>query len=285
MAAFGNMLRSTVNAWIDDNVPMHGAALAFYSILSIAPLFVIALAIAGALFGEQAAGGELNAQLRSIVSEDGAKTVQDLLAHTQQPGAGVWASLISLVLLFIGGSCVFAQLQWSLNAIWKVRLKPGGGLRNFFVSRLLPFAMIIASGGLLVLSLVLSTILSGIGRYFGAESLLRAAELGISFLVVTLLFAMIYKVLPDVVIAWKDVWAGAALTAVLFTAGKFAIGEYLAYAGIQSSYGAAGSLVVLLLWVYYSSQILFFGAEFTQVYAQTMGSPILPAKHAERITS
>lgn len=284
------ILRKTAADWLEDNAPQHGAALAFYSILSLAPVLIIAVSIAGAVFGEKAARGELDTQIAGLVGKEEADSIQEMLANTQKHGQGVLAASLGLVTLLIGASGVFGQLQSSLNTIWEVRPKSGRGIWGFVQDRFLSFAMVLGIGFLLLISLVLSALLAGIGNFLGAllpgwTWFLHVANFGISFLVITLLFAMIYKILPDVKIAWKDVWAGASLTALLFIIGKFAIGQYLGYASIGSSYGAAGSLVVLVLWVYYSSQILLFGAEFTQVYAQHSGSPLIPTSNAETFDS
>lgn len=287
--ALRKMLKQTVNDWLDDSAPMHGAALAFYSLLSIAPLLVVAIAVAGFVYGEEAARGELDTQIRGLVGKEGAEAVQELLAHAQQPTQGILATVIGLATLLVGASGVFGQLQMSLNAIWEVRPKPGGGIWSFLQTRLLSFTMVLGIGFLLLMSLILSAILAGVAGYVqqffpGGGWVTQGANVVVSLAVITLLFAMIFRLLPDAKIAWKDVWAGAALTALMFTVGKFGIGEYLGRASVGSSYGAAGSLVVLILWVYYSSQILLFGAEFTQVYARQTGSPIEPAEYAEHVT-
>ena len=283
------MLKQTGLDWVEDKAPQLGAALAFYSVLSVAPLLLIAIAIAGLVFGEEAARGEIVAQIRGMVGEEGAVAIQEMLAHARKPGAGILATVFGIATLLFGASGVFGQLQDSLNTIWEVRPKPGGGVWGFIRSRFLSFAMVLGTGFLLLVSLVLSAVLAALGNYLGGllpgwAAFVQIANLLISFGVVTLLFALIFKLLPDVRIAWKDVWVGAALTAFLFTVGKFLIGLYLAHAGAGSAYGAAGSLVVLVLWIYYSAQILFFGAEFTQVYAKQYGSQIVPAANAMPVT-
>lgn len=282
------MLKQTASDWVEDKAPQLGAALAFYSLLSIAPLLLIAISIAGLVFGEEAARGGIEHQIEDLVGEQGAQAVEDMLAHAKKPGAGILATVTGIATLLFGASGVFGQLQDSLNTIWEVRPKPGGGVWGFLRTRFLSFAMVLGVGFLLLVSLVLSAGLAAIGNYLGDllpawGTLVGVLNFVISFLVITLLFALIFKLLPDVKIAWKDVWFGAALTAALFTIGKFLIGLYLGYASVESSYGAAGSLVVFVLWVYYSAQILFFGAEFTQVYARMFGSRIEPSAHAEPI--
>lgn len=285
MKTFWDMLKKTVWEWLKDDAPELGAALAFYSVLSLAPLLIIAIATAGFLFGEEAARGELDTQMRGMVGEEGAKAVQEVLAHAHKPQTGILATGLGIVTLLFGASGVFGQLQSSLNKIWEVQPKAGIGIWGFLQARFLSFTMVLGIGFLLLVSLIVSAVLSGLGNYLGTffpgwNAVLNFTNAIVSFCLITLLFAMIFKVLPDVQIGWKDVWAGAALTALLFSIGKFAIGKYLGFAAVGSSYGAAGSLVVLVIWIYYSAQILFFGAEFTQVYAATMGSPIVPAANA-----
>jgi membrane protein len=270
------VLKAAGADWVEDKAAQLGAALAFYSILSLAPLLLVSLAIAAFFFGDQAEG-EMMGQLTGLVGEQGAAAISTMLHHAQRPGAGIVATAFGMITLLFGASGVFAQLQTAMNEIWEVPPKKSSGLWNMVRSRFLSFAMVLGTGFLLLVSLILSAVISGIGSYIGDrwpafEPVSQLANAGVSFLVVTLLFAMIFKLLPDTNVAWRDVWIGALSTAVLFTIGKFFIGLYLGKAAVGSAYGAAGSLVVLLIWIYYSAQILFFGAELTQVYARRYGT-------------
>jgi membrane protein len=286
IATIGSMLRQTVFDWIDDKAPQLGAALAFYTALSIAPLLVISLGIAALVFGQEAARGGVQEQMQFLVGDQGAKAVEEMIANANNTGKGVIATGLSVVILLVGASGVFGQLQQSLNEIWKVQPKAGRGIVDMIRDRFLSFVMVLGTAFLLLVSLLLSAALSSLESVTNGlpESMLwisRFAHAGVSFVVITLLFAMMYKYLPDAKIAWRDVWLGAAITALLFTIGKFAIGLYLGHSSMASSYGVAGSFVVLLVWVYYSAQILFLGAEFTQVHASRRGRRIVAAENAE----
>jgi membrane protein len=270
-------------------VPTRGAALAFYTLFAVAPLFVIVLAIAGFWFGEEAARNELFGQLSGLVGGEGAKAIEAVVSAADRPKAGTWAALIAVATLFVGATRVFIELQDALNSIWGVRRIPGRGVRNFIKDRLLSFAIIVGIGFLLLVSLVLSAVLAALGRYLSGllpaqEAIWQGIDFLVSFGVVTLLFAMIFKILPDVKIAWREVWIGAVITALLFNLGKWLLGLYLGRSSVASAYGAAGSLVIVLLWVYYSAQILFFGAKFTQIYANKFGSQLEPVAGAEAVT-
>jgi len=283
------MVKQAVSEWFDQSISRLGAALAFYTFFSIAPLFVIVLAIAGLWFGEEAARRELFSQVSGLVGSEGGEAIQALVSAARKPTTGVWATVIASATLFVGATGVFVQLQDALNSIWGVRRKPGRGVRNFIKDRVLSFALIIGIGFLLLVSLVLSAALSALGNYMtgllpAQETLWQGINFVISFVVITLLFAMIFKVLPDVKIAWRDVWTGALLTALLFNLGKYLLGLYLGRSSVTSAYGAAGSLVVVLLWVYYSAQILFFGAKFTQIYSARHGSRREPVPGAKPVT-
>ena len=281
------LLKEAFGEWQKDKVSILAAALAYYTVFSIAPLLVIAIAIAGAVFGQEAARGEIVSQINYLVGEQGAKAIQTAVVDANQPQLGSVASIISIVVLFIGASGVFAQLQTALNTVWNVRVKPNAGIWEFIRKRLLSFGMVLSIGFLLLVSLILSTFLAAISKLnFGFISNFGPLWQGINFLVsfglITLLFALIYKYLPDVKIRWKDVWIGAIITTLLFVLGKFVIGLYLGRSTLGSAYGAAGSLIVFLAWVFYSTQILLFGAELTQVYTRKYGSDIRPDSHAER---
>ncbi|WP_197985415.1 YihY/virulence factor BrkB family protein [Leptolyngbya sp. Cla-17] len=280
------LIKGTIAEWKEDNVPVLAAALAYYTVFSLAPLLLIAIAIAGAVFGEEAARGELVRQIQGLVGKDGAEAIQAMIQNADKPGSGgAIATIIGVVLLMFGASGVFGQLQAALNTIWEVKPKPGQGIRGFLVSRFLSFAMVLVIGFLLLVSLLLSTVLATVSYFFnnlmpGIPILGQVINFAISFGVITVLFASIYKFLPDVEIPWKNLWVGAAVTAILFNIGKLAIGLYLGNSSVGSAYGAAGSLVVLLIWVFYSAQILLIGAEFTQVYSKYRGTPLRPSKHA-----
>lgn len=276
--AWWAMLRQMANSWLADYAPSMGAALAYYTLFSLAPLLLIVIAVAGMVFGEDAARGEITAQLRSLMGEDGAKVVQGLLASVHKPAEGVAATLLGAVLLFVGATSVFGELQDALDRIWRAPTPVrSSGWFSLIRARLLSFGMILAIGFLLTVSLVVSAALSFMGRWlepvFGGWFAMAAATSAIgSFVLVAVMFALIYKVMPRVRVQWRDVWIGALFTAMLFTLGKWLIGLYLGRSGVVSGFGAAGSLVVVLLWVYYSAQIFLIGAEFTWVYANTFGS-------------
>jgi len=285
MMLFG-LLKSTLNAWTEHSVPRLGAALAFYTIFAIAPLFIIVLAVAGFFFGAEAARHQLFNELNGLIGQKSGEAIEAVIVAAHQPKAGTWATAIAIGTLFVGATGVFVQLQDSLNTIWNVRPRPGRGLRHFIRNRILSFAMILVLGFLLLVSLVLSAALGAVGQSIGGaltshELILRAVNFVLSLGVVSLLFALIFKLLPDVKVGWRDVWVGALLTAVLFDLGKYALGLYLGRSTFASAYGAAGSLVIFLVWVYYSSQILFFGAEFTRLYAIRSGATIEPAHGAQ----
>jgi len=274
---------------MEDKVPRLGAALAFYSVLSIAPLVLISLAVAGYVFGREAAQGELIGQLRGLVGPQGAKAIEAMIASASEPKGGIIATLTGIATLLFGASGVFGQLQDAMNTIWEVQPKPGRGVLGVIKDRFLSFAMVLGTGFLLMVSLILSAALAAMFSFAGGLApglgpVLQVANTLVSFAVVGVLFALIFKLLPDVRIAWRDVWVGALLTTVLFMVGKGLIGLYLGRSGLGSAYGAAGSLVALLVWIYYSAQIVFFGAEFTKVYANRYGSRIKPDADAEPIT-
>ena len=280
------ILKKTASDWMEDQAPTLGAALAYYTVFSLAPLLIIAIAIAGLVLGQEAAQGQIFEQLRGLLGEESGKAMEDMVqSASAKPATGVVATLIGVVTLLFGASGVFGQLQTSLNTIWEVQPKPGRGVLGILRDRILSFGFILVIGFLLLVSLLLTAGIALVAKWFGGmfpgmETLAHIVNFVLSLALITLLFATIFKFLPDAKIAWHDVWIGAFLTAVLFTVGKFALGLYLGKSAVSSSYGAAGSLIVLLLWVYYSSQILFFGAEFTQVYANRFGSRVAPAENA-----
>ena len=278
LADIWSLVKEAASAWIDDYAPSMGGAIAYYTMFSIAPLLLIAIAVAGLAFGQEAANGEVMAQLGGMMGQDGAKAVESMIRAANEPGKGTLATLVGVVLLVVGATTVFAELQDALDRIWRAPARPGGsGIWGLLRARLLSFGMILGIGFLLIVSLLMSAALSAFGAWMGPifggwEALAQAANLVISFAMVSVLFAMIYKIMPRVKIAWRDVWTGAIVTALLFTIGKFAIGLYIGKSGVVSAFGAAGSLAVLLIWVYYSAQIFLLGAEFTWVYAHRFGS-------------
>lgn len=275
---FWSLLKQTAVSWLDDYAPSMGAALAYYTLFSLAPLLLIVISVAGLIFGEDAARGEITLQLQSLMGDAGARAVQDLLASVRQPVEGSFATAVGLLLLLVGATTVFAELQDSLDRIWRVpdRVRPNGWLA-LVRARLLSFGMILAVGFLLTVSLVISAMTALLGKtiepLFGGWYVVGAAVNGLGgFLLIAAMFALIYKVMPRVRVHWRDVWNGAVFTALLFTLGKVVIGLYLSRFGMSSGFGAAGSLVIVLLWVYYSAQVFLFGAEFTWVYANACGS-------------
>ncbi|MBF2076646.1 MAG: YihY/virulence factor BrkB family protein [Synechococcales cyanobacterium C42_A2020_086] len=284
--AVWSLLKETVKGWQEDKIALWAAALAYYTTFSLAPLLVIAIAIAGAVFGEEAAQGEVVAQIEGLIGQQGAEAIQAMLQNANQPGSGgLWATTIGVITLLIGASGVFGQLQEALNAIWHVKPKPSAGIKNLIQDRFLSFAMVLVIGFLLLVSLLLSAVLAAISTLINnfLPELTIAGQVFnflLSFGVITLLFALIYKVLPDITLPWRYFWIGAAVTALLFNIGKFLIGLYLGSSGIASTYGAAASLAVILIWVYYSAQILLVGAVFTKVYARYRGAQIRPSSHA-----
>ena len=281
----GQLLKAASKDWVEDKAPRLGAALAYYTVFSLAPLMLIVIAVAGFFFGQEAAQNQLVGQLRGMVGQQGAEALQSMIQNASKPSHGIVASIVGFAILLFGASGVFGQLQDSLNTIWEVKPKPGRGIWGFIKSRFLSFAMVLGIGFLLLVSLVLTAVLAAVGGMFEGvfgemQFLFQAFNFLLSFAVITVLFAMIFKLLPDAEIAWRDVWVGAIITALLFTVGKILIGLYLGRGSATSAFGGAASLVVLLIWIYYSAQILFFGAEFTQVYAARFGSKVKPAENA-----
>lgn len=284
------LLKETFNEWNEDKASRLAADLAYHTIFSLAPLLIVAIAIAGAVFGEEAAKGEIVGQIQGLVGEAAAEAIQTMIINTDRAGTGTFATIAGIATLLLGATGIFGELQDALNTIWEVAPKPGLGVMNFIRSRVLAFVMVLCIGLLLLLSLVLSTALAAFSTWFndllpGLGTILGVLNFAISFGLVTLLFAAIYDILPDVKIAWKDVWIGAAATALLFTIGRTLLGIYLGSAAVGSTFGAAGSLVVIVVWIFYSAQILLFGAEFTKVYARKRGARIIPADNAIRLTA
>lgn len=266
----------TVNEWVNDRASRKGAALAFYTVFSLAPILILSVAIAGLFFGQEAARGEIFDQMKDLLGADAAAAVQAMIHSASKPGAGLLATVIGIVTLSLGATTALAELKDGLDQIWNAPPERTSGFWYFVRKRLLSVGLILSLGFLLLVSLVLSAVVSALGRLWGSTDstgvVLEALNFLFSFALVTLLFAMIYKILPSVRIAWKDVAIGSVITAALFTVGKTLIGVYLGNSAVASSYGAAGSVILVLIWVYYSAQIFLLGAEFTKVYAHRYGS-------------
>ena len=282
----GKLLQKTFQEWQEDKAARIAAALAYYTVFSISPLLVIAIAIAGAFFGQQAAQEEITAQLTQLVGEDIVKPILVTLKNISQPEIRGIASWISIAVLLLGASGIFAQLQDALNTVWNVKPQPGQGILPFLRRRLFSFLMVLAIGFLLILSLMISAVISTLSRYRvdflpGSAILWENIDFIVSLSLVTFLFCLMFKYVPDAKIAWKDVVVGSVITALLFLFGKFLLGLYLSKGSLGSAYGAAGSLIVFLAWVYYSAQIVLLGAEFTHVYTRMYGSKIRPKKHSQ----
>ena len=272
------LIKETGKQFWDDKAPRLGAALAFYTALSLSPLLLLVIALAGFVYGEEAARGEIAHQIRDTVGDEGAQAIQSMLASNKSSGKNTLMTIVGIATLIVGATGVFAQLQDALNTVWNVKPeRRSSGILGLLRDRLLSFAVVCGLVFLLLASLVMSAVLSAVGNWLGQHVsvsgwLLQLANQILSFVLTALLFALIFKLLPHVRLKWSDVSRGAIITALLFTLGKYLIGLYLGQAAPGSAYGAAGSFVVLLVWIYYSTQILLFGAEFTEVYARRFGS-------------
>jgi membrane protein len=271
------LVKQAGEAWIDDYAPSMGAALAYYTVFSLAPLLLIVISIAGLVFGEDAARGEIFGQLRGMMGDAGAAAIQQLLAGVSKPSEGIVATAIGVTVLLIGATSVFGELQGALDRIWRAPARKSGGLWALIRARVLSFGMILGIAFLLMVSLVAGAAVAALGRFWGGffagwEVVLQVVNTAIGFGLSTVVFAMIYKLMPRVHVEWYDVWIGAVVTSLLFTLGKFLIGLYIGKSGVASGFGAAGSIAVVFVWVYYSAQIFLMGAEFTWVYARTFGS-------------
>lgn len=281
----GSLLKATVVEWIDDNAARVAASLAFYTLLSMAPLVLLSIALVGTLMGEDTAQSHILSEVGSVVGPQAAGALSAIVKSAHHSESGFLSSVIGIVVLLVGASGVFGELQYALDTIWGVKPKPGRGILGVIKDRLFSFSMVIAVAFVLLVSLVISTVLSAFGRVVqdalpGGAFLWQALNIAISLGVITAVFAIIFKVVPDIEIRWRDVWVGAFVTAALFSAGKYLLGLYLGTSSVASSYGAAGSVVALVVWVYYSSQLVFLGAEFTQVYARRFGVQIRPSRNA-----
>ena len=292
---FGNgfsLLKQTATEWLDDKAPQLGAALAYYTVFSLAPLVLLLLAIIGLLFRDDPSGAwsRVTEQMGYFLDRSAVQVVTDIAKDASKPDKSTMATAIGIGLALFGASGVFGQLQDALNTIWGVKAKPGEGIISFIRARFVSFAMLGGVFFLLLVSLTIEALLKGFSQYVqhalpGGLTIAVSVYLLFDFAVVTVLFAMIFKFLPDAEIQWRDVWIGAVMTAIFFGIGKWALGLYLGSGAAASAYGAASSLITLLLWIYYSSQILLFGAEFTQVYANRSGRRVKPSEHAVPITT
>ncbi|MDQ3235630.1 MAG: YihY/virulence factor BrkB family protein [Pseudobdellovibrionaceae bacterium] len=281
-----DLLKETFNLWLDVKATRLGAALSYYSVFSLGPMLIITIAVAAFFFGDEAARGEIFAQLRGIIGDAGAASVQMLVKASSKPVAGGIAAASSIVTLLIGATGVVVQLKDALNSIWGVEAKPGHTIKVFFRSYVMSIASLLGLGFILVVSLMASAMLQFVGNYMGgllpfSEAVLGFINAVFSFTMISLLFGLIFKVLPDVDIRWKDVVPAAVFTGVMFTIGKSLVGLYLGTQSLDSTYGAAASVVVILLWVFYLAQVLFFGACFSKVYALHQGQPIHTSKDVQ----
>ncbi|CAI2767520.1 YihY/virulence factor BrkB family protein [Flavobacterium collinsii] len=283
------LLKTTFLEFNDDNAIKLSAALSYYTIFALPPLLIIIITICGFFFGEEAVTGELYGQINRLVGNDAAIQIQDAIKNVQLTDSNVFVTIFGVVMLLIGASGVFAEIQSSINFIWGLRAKPNKGLKKFIQNRIMSFSMIVSVGFLMLVSLMLNAVLDLLNsrlKIYLEDSmvyLFYVINLIIVLVSITLLFAIIFRTLPDGVIKWKDAFIGAGCTAVLFLIGKFAIGFYLGNSTIASVYGAAGSVIIILVWVYYSAIILYFGAEFTKVYAKSFGGQIAPNEYAVEI--
>jgi membrane protein len=284
------LLKDSAIAWDDDNIGMQGAALAFFTVFSLSPLLIIVIVFSSLGFGHEAASGHLVSQIRGLIGIEGASFVQSLITNAYKSDSNILTTVFSVIMILLGASAVFVQLRDSLNTIWRVQQKAIGTVRGFLRSRLLSFAMIVGIGFVLLVSLVLSAALAAMSTYLSNlfaifTGLVSLLDFVVSFVGITVVFAAMFKFVPAATVKWGDVWVGAAVTSLLFSIGKLLIGLYLGNGAIGSTFGAARSLVVIMLWAYYSAQIVLFGAEFTRLYAMRFGSEILPSANAVRVVT
>jgi membrane protein len=282
------LLRRSATEWSNDKAARLGAALSYYTIFSLAPVLLVVLAVAGLVLGNDAAQGRIVEQLSGLLGTSAAEAIQTMLQKANQRGTGIVATVVGLATLIVGATGVLIELQDALNTVWKVVPKPGRGIVGIIRDRMLSFGIVLGFGFLLLVSLVLSAAVSVLGTWVGGLIpgwliIGYVLSYGISLGLVALVLAAIFKILPDAKISWRDVWIGALVTSVMFHLGKLGISIYIGKAGVASTFGAAGSLAVLLVWVYYSSQIVLFGAEFTRVYADEYGSHVVPAENAVKV--
>ena len=287
-AGLWTVLKRAFSGWWNDNVPHLGAALSYYTLFSMAPILVVAMAIAGLVFGAEAVRGEIVGQIDGLVGHEGAVALQAMLEGAAKPSSSLPATIIGVITFFLGATGAFLELQTALNAIWRVKPKASGSfLRALIIDRLTSFGLVVGVGFLMLTSLLVSAGLAALHTYMGetfpgSAALWEGVNVIISLAVISILFAMVYKLLPDVELAWSDVWVGGLVTAGFFTVGKFLIGLYLGTSTLASSYGAAGSVIVLLVWVYYSAQVVLLGAEFTREYVKEFGRRPPPSEFATK---
>ncbi len=282
------MFGTAISAWLADAAPRLGASLAYYTLFSLAPILLVAIAIAGLVFGEEAVRGQIVTQIDQLVGSEGAEAVQTLLQGARREQGGALATVLGTITFLLATTGAFLELQYALNRVWRVQPKPGLSVRAFLVDRLRSFGIVVAIGFLLLVSLAVSAALAALGgvlgRAPGLPLIWTVVNTVLGLGVISVLFALLFKYLPDVELRWRDVWVGAVVTAILFTAGKQLIGLYLGKSATASSYGAAGSVVVLMLWVYYTSQVVLLGAEFTRVFTRRNRTRPKPQEFAERKT-
>jgi membrane protein len=284
------LLRDSAIAWDDDNIGTQGAALAFFTVFSLSPLLIMVVVFSSLGFGKEAANGHLVSQIRGLIGTEGANFVQSLITNAYKSDSSILATIFSVVMILLGASAVFVQLRDSLNTIWRVQHKASGVVRAFLRGRILSFAMIVGIGFLLLVSLVVSAALAGMSNYVSTlfpifSGMVSVLDFAVSFVGITVMFACMFKFVPAATIKWKEVWVGGAVTSLLFSIGKLLIGLYLGNGAIGSTFGAAKSLVVIMLWAYYSSQIVLFGAEFTRLYSERFGTRILPGANADSLVT
>jgi membrane protein len=281
-----HIFKDAANKWLEDRAPRMGAALAYYSIFSMAPLIVIAIGVAGLVLGREAAQGRIAAQVDDLIGGQGAEALNTMVKSASDTGSGGVGTVLGIIMLIVGATGLFAELQDALNNIWRVQAKPNRGVWGVIRDRFLSFSMVMGVAFLLLVSLIVSAALAAMIELLGAVDkgvMGHIINIAVSVLVLTALFAMIFRYLPDARVAWRDVWLGAFITTILFVAGKTFIGLYLGHSGVASAYGAAGSLAVLLVWLYYSAQIFLYGAEVTSVIAMRSGRGVTPTAHAEKV--
>ena len=287
-AQWWDMIKASFAAWVDDYAPSMGAALSYYTVFSLAPLLLIVISVAGLIFGADAVQGAVFSQINGLMGADAAKGIQDLLSSVSKPSTGIIGSILGVVVLLIGATTVFGELQDALDRIWRAPARAkSGGLITLVRTRILSFGMILGIAFLLMVSLVTGAAIAALGKWWGGwfagwEVLAQIINAGVGFIMTTAVFALIYKLMPRVKVSWGDVWVGAAVTALLFTVGRLLISLYIGKTGVASGFGAAGSVAVIFVWVYYSAQVFLVGAEFTWVYSQRMGSQRHIAKPTEQ---
>lgn len=285
---FFSLIKESAVNFIADDALKFSASLSYYTIFSIAPMLIMAIAIGSFLFGRAAIEGHLFGQINSIVGNDAALQIQEMLRHTTLKRNNLLATIIGVAVFFIGATGVFGEIQSTINRIWGLKAKPKKGIIKYFINRVLSFAMVVSIGFLMVVSLIASTIIGMLNTKLNtilpeAAFIIVIVNNAVSLLIISLLFAVVFKYLPDSIVKWKDAWIGSLFTSALFLLGKYLIGLYLSASSGASAYGAAGSVVLLLLWVYYSSILLYFGAEFTKSYALKHGSGIYPNMYSVRV--